>query len=308
MRHNQVDLAPQSSLKIGGRAQVLFRVSDLSELKTALAYAEQQQCKPLIVGRLTNILLPDGDLPLVIQLQATQTPLPLTTNQVTVWAGETMTWLAQQTIQANLAGLQVFHSLPGTVGGAIWNNAHFDATLLSDVLTSVTFYDLTTQTWQTKDKSALDFAYDHSYFQTHPSVIANATFTLQANAKPQQLLAQARQALKKRQACQPLTEKSLGCFFQNPPNTPALKRKFKQFRTQSHLSAGFLIDQAGLKGQRVGDAQVSNVHAAFIINRGHATSAQVRTLEALIQKTVQAKFGITLQPEVTIIPEPPLNN
>ena len=104
-----------------------------------------------------------------------------------------------------------------------------------------------------------------------------------------------------RKISQPYEYPSAGCFWQNVPNSESLKKLFPKFEKQKLVSAGFLIDQAGLKGKRVGDAQVSEKHASFIINRGKATANEVEKLAKIVKDEVENKFGVKLLAEVVII-------
>ena len=302
-----VALKNRTSFRIGGTAEHFFAVHNLLELQLALDFAAEKKLEPLIIGGGTNILLPDTDLPLVIQLQKSAADLELAdeleANQgrLSVWAGEPMAALAWATVRAGWAGLADFASLPGSVGGAIWNNAHYGPTLVSDCLVEVTYFDRQQKKLLTRLAADFAFAYDQSWFQQNPqAIIVTAVFQLQPSAAPADLTHQALATTARRKATQPYDLPSAGCFWRNPKNTPALQKLFPEWAEKKQLSAGFLIEQAGLKGKSIGGAQVSQTHAAFIVNTGAASSSDVRELARLIQQTVQEKFGINLQPEVMI--------
>ncbi|MDO5561872.1 MAG: UDP-N-acetylmuramate dehydrogenase [bacterium] len=302
-----VDLKSKTSFKIGGVADYFFAVHNSLELQLALDFAREKQIKPFIFGSLTNVLLPDKNLPLVIQLQAhnnldnLEDELEQNQGEITVWAGEQMAALAWATVRAGWFGLADFASLPGSVGGALWNNAHYGAAFISDVLVSVTYYDLQRQQLMKKPVTELNFAYDQSWFQDQSVVITEATFRLQKAQDSAALTHQALASTTKRKTSQPYDLPSAGCFWRNPRNTDHLRQLFPQFAALENVSAGFLIEQAGLKGKKVGGAQVSEVHAAFIVNAGGATNGDVRKLARLIKQTVAEKFNINLQPEVVLV-------
>lgn len=302
-----VDLKSKTSFKIGAAADYFFAVHNLLELQLALDFAREKQIKPLIFGSLTNVLLPDENLPLVIQLQANnnldnlEDELEQNQGEITVWAGEQMAALAWATVRAGWFGLADFASLPGSVGGALWNNAHYGTTFVSDTLIAATYYDLQSQQLMKKPTAELDFAYDQSWFQNRSVVIVEAVFRLQKTQDVAALTHQALMSTARRRASQPYDLPSAGCFWRNPRNTDHLRQLFPQFASLENISAGFLIEQAGLKGKKVGSAQVSDVHAAFIVNTGGATSSDVRELARLIKQTIAEKFDINLQPEVVLV-------
>ncbi len=305
-----VPLAPLSSFKIGGFAQYFFAVSQVEDLLAALTFAQEKKLPYHLIAGMTNVLLPDHDLPCVIQLVSNQQVdlLPVMESgtkppilRLPVWAGEKVANLAWQSLRAGYQGLENFASLPGTVGGAIWNNAHYGSSFIADHLLEVTFFDLKTQKMITKNKNDLAFAYDQSWFHQHSTVIVEAVFELVLSDQPQLIINQALVAAAKRRHSQPLSLPSAGCFWQNYPNNDHLRQLFPEFAGQTHLSAGLLIDRVGLKGHQVGQAQVSPVHAAFIVNLGGATSQEVRTLATFIQATIKQQFDLELKPEVVMI-------
>ena len=300
-----VSLKEKTSFKIGGQARYFFAVRNELELQAALDWTAEKKLKPVIIGGLTNVLLPDQDLEAVIQIAPNNSIELLGAGKVQVWAGEKMAVTAWETVRANLAGLEDLTSLPGSVGGAIWNNAHYNDSLISDFLLTVSFYDTESGKIVTKSKTELDFAYDQSWFQQNGQVIiTQALFQLKELEETAAILQLTEKALKtaqKRKKTQPLDQPSAGCFWKNPFNNEKLKQLFPQFAHQEIISAGFLIDQAGLKGMRFGGAKVSEKHAAFIINDGSATAKDVKILAEKIKSTVQEKFGVSLQPEVKIL-------
>lgn len=300
LRHD-VDLREKTSFKIGGRARDFFLVQTEADLLAAVAVAEEKKIAPLIVGDMTNVLLPDEDLPYVIQLASNNSISVDDTGKLRVWAGEKMAQVAWQVGQQGWSGWENFASLPGTVGGAVWNNAHYDSSLLSDTLLQVTFYDWRTKTIMTKEKTALNFAYDSSFFQQNKTVILWAIFQLKKEVDIRLITEKSLSTAKKRKETQPLGQPSAGCFWQNPTNSEHLKKLFPQFASQEKISAGFLIDQAGLKGKQIGAARVSEKQAAFIVNAGGATSLEVKELAKLVHDVVKNKFAVDLQTEVVII-------
>jgi UDP-N-acetylmuramate dehydrogenase len=304
MKKNQVALAPRCSLRLGGLSQTLWQVANETQLLQALAEAKMMDVEPIIVGAMTNVVWVAEVIPAVIQLVPDESGQILVApdGHARVWAGEMVTKVARATVEQGWSGWENFVGLPGTVGGAVWNNAHFGADLMSERLAAVRYLDLVTGEMQEKATAELGFGYDQSWFQGRRVVIVEAILTLSKSHHPQRSADLAQAAFAKRQTTQPLGQFSAGCWWRNPDNKDRLRRLWSQFKTQPRISAGFIIEQAGLKGKAVGGARVSERHAAFIINDGTATIADVTELTKLIQREVWQQFEIKLQPEVVWYP------
>jgi UDP-N-acetylmuramate dehydrogenase len=215
---------------------------------------------------------------------------------VTAGSGWRTALLVRKTVDDGLTGLEYFLGVPGWLGGALYNNAHYTTELIADHVMKV---QVITREGELKwlDRNACAFGYDDSRFHTSGEVIIAAQFSLQKGekAKSLQLI---QDSTRSRALSQPLGTPSSGCYFRNVPNTPLLQQRFPQFAHKPLLSAGFLIDQAGLKKQRVGDIMVSEKHAAFLVNVGQGTSAQVAALAQHIKDEIRKQFSVELIPEV----------
>lgn len=300
MWQKNVSLKEKTSFKIGGRAENFATASSEKELLALLKQLSKPKDEVLVFGSFTNVLLPDHDLPLVIQLlPSRQTPLPDSNGEVSLWAGDRVAKVAYDLLQHGW-DLAEFASLPGSVGGAIWNNSHYGDNFFGDKLLSVRVLNQQDLTIKTLAKSELQLDYDHSIFH-HQSLLITQVLLKLEHQEPKALQEKAKKASLKRCQTQPLGKPCAGCFWQNVPNNPNLQKLFPQFRKQKRISTGFLIDQAGLKGVSVGDAQVSEQHAAFIINRGKASQKDVLTLADLISQTIKEKFALELKKEVKVI-------
>jgi len=201
-----------------------------------------------------------------------------------------------ETIKYGLTGLEYFLGVPGTVGGAVLNNAHYLSDLISQHVKRVRIITADDKV-EWLQASECEFGYDHSRFQKSGEIILGVEFLLRPGdaATSQQLITKATQY---RATTQPLGLPSSGCIFQNTPNTPHLQELFPQFADITHVPGGFLIDQAGLKGERRGDLEVSHKHAAFIVNHGGGTAHELKALIAHVKDTVKNKFGVELHEEV----------
>lgn len=297
-------LSQHTYFKIGGPAEILITIKSVNELKNVAQFCQDQQIPVTLLGGGSNVIVTDQGVAGVVMHLATTQVKVIKTNPdhsavIYADAGLKMAIFVRQTIDLGYQGLEYLLGVPGTLGGAIYNNAHYLQQLLDQYLIRVLIFDEQQQlTWL--DKSACDFGYDSSRFHRTKEIIIGAEFLLQPGDK-QASLAKIKEATEYRANTQPLGEPSSGCTFRNPPNTPELTKLFPQFSGQPFISAGFLIDQAGLKGTRVGDMEVSQKHAAFFINKGHGTADQVFTLIEKVKQVVFAKFGVKLQAEIFVI-------
>ena len=296
-----ISLKEKTTFKIGGLARFFWALNQEKALLEAWSVCQEKRLQPLVFGGFSNVLLPDRNLDCVWQITSGQGWNLLTNDRVSVWAGEKMALFSWEMIKLGFQGLENFASLPGTIGGAIWNNAHFERSFLSDIIESVTYLDLQTGKVMTKAQKDLEFAYDQSFFQKNQTVIMSVILRLKKTHQIDLITEKARQTAEKRKETQPLDQPSAGCFWQNPPLNDSLRTLFPQFAQAEKISAGFLIEQAGLKGLQVGGAAISHKHAAFIINLGEATSQDVLELSEQIRNKIEKVFALTLEPEVKII-------
>lgn len=284
--------------KVGGPAELLVRIKDLDTLLRVLKYTREHQIPFTILGGASNVIVADtGVSGLVITLQHSE--CSIADQVVLAGAGLKTALLVRQTVDVGLTGLEYFLGVPGTVGGAVLNNAHYLSHLIGEYIIRVQVVTPTGEVvWLSK--AECDFSYDHSRFQASGEVIWQVEFHLPKGTreKSQALI---REATEYRAKTQPLGLPSSGCIFRNVPNTPDLRARFPQFAERPLVPGGFLIDQAGLKGLREGDLEVSQQHAAFMVNHGNGSSAELETLIEKVKSAVKAKFGVELQEEVFYI-------
>lgn len=294
-------LAPLTYFKIGGPAEAFLKITSEDQLNKIIQYTTANNIRITILGGASNVLVSDkGVSGLVLQITANEVS---NTDQtvggktiVTAQAGVKTALLVSQTVQLGFTGLEFFLGVPGTLGGAVYNNAHYLHELIDSYIHRV--YAIArdgTSRWYSHEEC--EFAYEHSRFQHSKEVIWLVEFALEPGNKAasQELIKEATQY---RANTQPLGIPSSGCIFQNVPNTPELRSQFPQFAKKSHVPGGFLIDQAGLKNTRQGNIVVSEKHAAWMINEGAGTAEDVKALIAQVKKTVAEKFGVELQEEV----------
>jgi len=275
-----VFLSTISTFQIGGPARLFFESKSVEDMQEALQWAFTTRTKIFVIGKGSNTLFADeGFDGLVIQngiVHCTQT-----SETFSVGSGHSFSLLGVRTARAGWGGLEFAAGIPGTVGGAVYMNAGANGQSAADVVYSVDYVDEKGQL-KTIPRAKIEFGYRFSSFQSLDGVIVSVD--MQLHSLPEAVTRQ-REMLERRKQTQPYFEKSAGCSFRNPPN----------------LSAGKLIDEAGLKGVKIGGAQVSTLHANFIINTGDAKASDVLELLTHIRKTVHEKTGVLLEPEVRII-------
>ena len=203
--------------------------------------------------------------------------------------------LVRWTITHGVAGLAAWAGTPGTVGGAVHGNAHFGGEFIGDLVESVQVVDTAGNVVELP-AVALDFGYDRSRLQRSGEVLLSAVFQV-TPGEPSALRSLARASLAHRKHTQPLSAPSAGCVFQNPqPGRDVVPEGIP-------WSAGALVDRAGLKGSRVGGAQVSETHGNFILNDGTATAEDIRSLIARCRQRVREMFGVDLVEEIVYLGE-----
>lgn len=301
-------LSRHTYFKLGGPADLLYEANTTDELVSSVQSAILYQVPYLVIGGGSNILVTDaGFRGLVIKNRTggillkgfaggvDKGKLDLKEAIVQADSGVPANQLIRYTLDQGLAGLEPFLGLPGTVGGAIYNNSHHLGQLIGDHVAEVEVLDYggSRKKYLAKD---LDFSYDHSLLQKTKEIILTASFLLKQGDKDQ-LWETANAAVKRRATTQPLGSASSGCMFKNIPLSDAM-RLGTPGTTQS---VGYLIDKAGLKNTRIGGAYVSETHANFIVNDGTATSQDVLDLVAKIKAEVKTKFGVNLELEVIVI-------
>lgn len=311
--HFDYPLADKSYFKIGGPAEIYCEIADLNMLKAVLHFCSQNSIPWTILGGASNVLIADEGIPgLVLKLTAKAERVLVDTESELIYeveAGAKTNALVMAVARLGGSGLEGFIGVPGTVAGAIYNNAHYLDSLIGDYVETVTAFHVKDNKELELSRENCHFAYEQSIFQTDEQLVILKASVRLTKAEPEQILAKIKAAQQRRQDTQPLSYPSSGCVFQNPPNTPELQALFPQFADKPFVPAGFLIDQAGLKGQQIGQIAISDQHAAFLINLaklGEPNTASAKDVEALInlvKTTVKNKFNIDLEEEIFYLPK-----
>ena len=277
-------LSKHTSFRIGGPAELMAFPKDTEELTKLLKTCALLGEKPRILGAGTNILAPDGGVKgLVICLKDCLNGIEkIDATTIRVYAGVTMTRAAVFASKHGLSGMEFAHGIPGTVGGGVYMNAGAYGGEIKDICTSVVVMDEQGQC-KTFSRDALDFSYRHSCFMEMHGIVVYADFQL-IQAEKSEISERMQQLMNKRSASQPLDYPSAGSAFKRPAGG----------------YAAALIEQAGLKGLRIGNAAVSEKHSGFIVNLGGATAADVKDLLSAVSNRVYEDTGIRLEPEVCI--------
>ena len=275
-------MSRHTTFKIGGPAEYYFVAKSKSDLVQAIAAARASRAPFLLIGRGSNLLIADAGINgLVISLETAD--LHRDSTRVMADAGVSLGRLATWTVEQGLSGAEFISGIPGSIGGSIRGNAGAWGGELKDIIVCVEVLNEAGQ-FQILTNSECQFSYRDSRFKHNQEIIISAIFQLKEGqtAAGQNLL---KEYVLKRNATQDYSIPSAGSMFKNPAGQ----------------AAGKLIDDLGFKGRRIGDAMVSQKHANFIINTGHATAVQVVDLVTLIKQAVLDQHGIELETEVQFV-------
>jgi UDP-N-acetylmuramate dehydrogenase len=277
-------LAPLTTLRVGGPADRLAVAASVEELVELLRLGGEAGVEPFLLGKGSDIVVADAGIRgLVIRVRADAVDVerPL----VRAEAGASMTGLAKRCARDGLAGFDWGISIPGSFGGAVWANAGAHDGQMADVVREVEVYDPREGSRRTIPAGEIGFAYRDSRFKHSPEVVLAGTMELR-EGDADQIGALVAEHQARRSATQPLADQNAGSVFRNPPGD----------------HAGRLVEAAGLKGHRIGTAQVSTLHANFIVtDRGAARAADVRALGDHVRATVLGRFGVELAYEIEFV-------
>lgn len=285
----QAPLAPLTTYRVGGLAEWLVSPRSVDDLQASVNWATTAGLPITVVGAGSNLLISDRGLPgLVICTRHLRGAVfDSETGQLTATAGEPVVRLAWQAAERGWQGMEWAVGIPGTVGGAVVMNAGAHQSCTADLFVSARILDSRGQD-SMLSREEMAFAYRTSVLQGEANgIVTQATFQLQPGADPAVVTATTRQHVEHRHRTQPYHLPSCGSVFRNP--TPQ--------------SAGRLIEQAGLKGYQIGGAQVSTLHANFIVNVGGATAQDVYQLIRHVQTVVGDRWQVDLEPEVKMLGE-----
>ncbi|MDL1961180.1 MAG: UDP-N-acetylmuramate dehydrogenase, partial [Deltaproteobacteria bacterium] len=278
-----VPLLPLTSFRIGGPAHLFLVPRTLRALELTISYLSNRSIAYKVLGQGSNLLISDKGVKLVMTLAALNRihcPHDLPFKIVSVEAGCRLNSLISWSMRNGLCGLENLSGIPASVGGAISMNAGTNKYSMAEAINAVQFTGPEGSCWFRRDR----LQFDYRSFRLPDKALISAARIQLGKGNPDQIRRRVRRVMFKRRTTQPIGEPSAGCIFRNPPGD----------------SAGKLIDQCGLKGLRIGDAEVSKRHANFIVNRGKASAVQVMDLLEIIREHVQKETDVKLVPEVCI--------
>ncbi len=277
--HEREPLSERTTYRIGGPAELLYSPYVEEDIVAAVEFANEFNVPYRVLGGGSNLLVSDNGVPgLTIELKSYFTNYSIDHSVMTVDAGISLLRLVRAVCFNNLSGMENLAGIPGTLGGGLWMNCGAFGSEISDCIKWVRGIRKNGERMLFMKE---DVAWGYRQAPELKTVIVTSAQFEMPQGNRENLFARMREVLHQRRTKQPLTFPSAGSVFKRPPNDFASR----------------LIEEAGLKGQRVGDAEVSIKHAGFIINRGHATAEDIRSLMHIIRETVREKFGITLELE-----------
>lgn len=273
-----------TTFRIGGPADYVLQPASAEEVRKAVDVCRRHRIPWFIMGNGSNLLVSDqGYRGAVIQLYRNMSQADVDGCRIKAQAGTSLAGLSKKAMEASLTGLEFAGGIPGTLGGAVTMNAGAYGGEMKDVLESVTALESSGQVISLR-ADQLEMGYRDSVVKRRQCIVLEAVMRLRPGDK--EAIRESMQDLaQKRISKQPLEYPSAGSAFKRP---------------KGHF-AGKLIMDAGLKGCRVGDAQVAEKHCGFVINRGHATAADVAALMKHVQDEVMRQFQVKLEPEVKFL-------
>ncbi|MGE5396995.1 MAG: UDP-N-acetylmuramate dehydrogenase [Chitinophagales bacterium] len=273
-----------TTFRIGGPADILVVPRSIEEVKAAIGWARLRNISFFIMGQGSNLLVRDAGIRgLVIKLGESFRKLGGTHNNLTALAGNTMSETSREALLRGLTGLEFAEGIPGSVGGAVYMNAGAYGGEISQVVNRVKVLDRNGNE-EVFNRDQMHWGYRKSIFQSTDYLILEAEFELYPG-DTESIEAAMKEYSKARSDKQPLEYPSGGSVFRRP---------------EGHF-VGPMIEEVGLKGFMVGDAQVSEKHAGFIINRGHATAEDVLKLIEIVRARIRERFGVVLELELLVV-------
>lgn len=282
----QEPMKKHTTFRVGGNAEVFIRITEQSQLSPLLHYLHQVEIPYFVMGNGSNLLVSDhGYEGIIIQLGEYFSDISINGIHLTAKAGTSMSRISRKAAEAGLTGLEFAAGIPGTVGGGVVMNAGAYDGEMKQVVESVAVLDCDGNE-MILDNESMEFSYRNSAVKNTNFIITECTFFLEPGSR-EEIQAKIDDFQQRRKEKQPLDYPSAGSTFKRPDG----------------YFAGKLITDAGLKGKKIGGAQVSEKHAGFLINTGDATASDIYQLIAHVQEEVEKQFNVRLEPEVIFLGE-----
>lgn len=274
-----------TSFKVGGPVDILLTPESYEQIKEVIAFAKENNIPYLVLGNGSNLLVRDGGVRGIIIKLCKLNNIEVNGDKIIAQSGSLLSRVSSMAAKSCLTGLEFASGIPGSIGGALTMNAGAYNGEISQVIESALVLNSRGE-FQTLAKEELELDYRMSAIIKHGYTVLEAVFKLQKGEK-EKIYARIEDLAQRRREKQPLEYPSAGSTFKRPAGYFAAK----------------LIEDSGLKGVHVGDAEVSQKHSGFIINKGNATAKDITNLIEIVQQTVKEKFGVELHTEVMIVGE-----
>lgn len=295
---------------IGGRARYFIEAESVKDLIEAIKMAKEKNLPFFVLGQGSNVLAKEsGFKGIIIKIQILNLKIQNCKSKFKIFceAGVSLSEIIFKSLKVGATGMEWAAGIPGTIGGAIYGNAGAFGYSMADNLENITALDSKKLTVKTLKKDECFFGYKESVFKKKKTlIILGATLKLNKGEK-ENISKQIEKNIREKRENQPLNFPSAGCVFKNPRKIIKNKKLLKEFpeiigfNIKGTVPAGWLIEKCGLKGKKIGRAQISSKHANFIVNLGGARSKDVEKLIGVIKKEVERKFKIKLVEEIQII-------
>ncbi len=300
-------LASHTNFRIGGPARLYLVASTADDIVNAIEKAKELGITWEILGGGSNVLVADEGIDGLV-IQAANRDVAIDGQRVTCGAGALMSMAARKAAEASLSGFEWAVTVPGTVGGAVFGNAGCFGGEMKDVVMSVDAYRIADGQRMTLSRDDCRFGYRDSLFKHERHVIIGCALDLVAGDAATSL-AKLEELVAKRKDAQPFGNASAGCMFKNvtfadESEIAKLRDEIdvpQEFVDAKQIPAGWLVERAGFKGYRLGNVEVSQKHANFLLNLGGGTADEVAQVVSMIQMKVRDSFGIQLKTEVQFI-------
>ncbi|HOC53143.1 MAG TPA: UDP-N-acetylmuramate dehydrogenase [Caldisericia bacterium] len=285
--YKNYEIKNMTTFKVGGKVDYLIIPKDYDDIRLTLKFGKDNNIPVYLMGNGSNLLISDrGVRGIIIRISKENfNKKKIKNNLITSESGVLLYELISISVRNELSGLEFLHGIPGALGGVIAMNAGTDGSSISDYLREIKVMDSFGEI-HILPKEEFGFTYRNSLIVEKKLIVLEALIELK-KSKKENIFSTLKYKVKKRKLTQPINYPTAGCVFKN----------------EGDNKAGYLIEKAGCKGLRVGDAEVSMVHANFIFNRGNATFSDVISLMKMVKERVYEKFNINLNPEVIIMGE-----
>jgi len=304
----QEPMAKHTSFRVGGSARLYVVVHSSSTLLEAVEAALAAGIPFYLYGGGSNLLVSDDGFEGVI-IQTAHRGIEVKDTNVSAEAGAITAMVARTSVEAGLTGFEWAIGVPGTIGGALYGNAGCYGGEMKDAVESVDAFNLETKEHVRLTNADCQFGYRNSLFKNKPYLILGCQLALKVSPDAAASKARLEEIMGKRKDSQPLGQSSAGCVFKNvefsdPKELEILSRSVEvpeAMKASGKISAGWLIDQAGLLGKTIGEVSVSKKHGNFFVNAGQARAQDILALISLVKMKVRDDLGIELQEEVQYV-------